>query len=411
MKNNTLAKLKYIYIILLSCFIIIIDNVNKYSLKVISDYSKNTEEYKKNVNTIYYKGKNILKSKLIDDFLSMISDDYISYKKIEKHFINIFFNYPLYSDDPLFKSDFRKKFLNYVSQIKNKTINQIDVFFITRMENFGNNLIIINNCIFYCEIVGCRNIILNKNIHSRNWMIKDPIFIQKLNITITQGSNVLCEKDDVLCINMKKISFFFPIITLPKISFDYIKTEIIRNLPKVNTEPDSLYIHLRGGDAFIAKPHICYAQPPLCFYEKIINNNKFKNIYIISIDNRNIIIDHIKNKYNNVIHNNNSLQIDISLLVNAYNIVLSVSTFSISSIKLNENLKDIWEFDMIRLSQKIKFLHHDFYEFKRQYKIHSMKPTSVYISKMFIWQNSIEQTKLMLEYNCPNDFEIRIPNI
>ena len=112
-------------------------------------------------------------------------------------------------------------------------------------------------------------------------MIKDPIFIQKLNITITQGSNVLCEKDDVLCINMKKISFFFPIITLPKISFDYIKTEIIRNLPKVNTEPDSLYIHLRGGDAFIAKPHICYAQPPLCFYEKIINNNKFKNIYII----------------------------------------------------------------------------------------------------------------------------------
>lgn len=47
MKNNTLIKLKYIYVILLSCFIIIIENVNKYSLKLISNYSQNTGELKK----------------------------------------------------------------------------------------------------------------------------------------------------------------------------------------------------------------------------------------------------------------------------------------------------------------------------------------------------------------------------
>ena len=75
----------------------------------------------------------------------------------------------------------------------------------------------------------------------------------------------------------------------------------MRNLPKVNVDPDDLYIHIRGGDIFNSfNPCSTYAQPPLCFYEKIINKNKFKNIYIISVDRKNVVLNALLNKYNKI---------------------------------------------------------------------------------------------------------------
>ena len=198
---------------------------------------------------------------------------------------------------------------------------------------------------------------------------------------------------------------------MPQIKTDILKFEIIKNLPYVKIERYSLYIHIRGGDAFINEPHSAYAQPPLCFYEKIINNNNFKNIYIISMDKENIIVSALMNKYKRIIYTKNKLEFDISLLVHAYYIVISVSSFSLSSIKLNDNLKDLWECDMIKLSEKIYFLHHHLFKFKIKYKIHTMRPSDRYISKMFLWKRSYEQIKLMFEEDCPNDFVITKPNI
>lgn len=185
----------------------------------------------------------------------------------------------------------------------------------------------------------------------------------------------------------------------------------LKNLPIVNIEPNSIYIHFRGGDIFMKNPSKLYGQPPLCFYEKIINSTKFKNIYIISSDNTNVIIPVITKKYKNIIYNKNNLEYDISLLAHAYNIVLSVSSFVISAIKLNDNLKNIWEYDMMKLSQKLKFLHHHLFKFPIKYKIYTMKPSEKYNSKMFSWKKTPEQIKLMLEEDCPYDFVITKINI
>jgi len=115
-------------------------------------------------------------------------------------------------------------------------------------------------------------------------------------------------------------------------------------------------------------------------------------------------------KYKNIIHNKNNLEFDISLLCHAFHIALSVSSFVISAIKINDNLKDIWEFDIMRLSEKLLFLHHHLFKFKIQYKIYTMRPSDIYSSKMFYWQKSPEQIKLMLEDNCPYDFILTEPN-
>ena len=116
-------------------------------------------------------------------------------------------------------------------------------------------------------------------------------------------------------------------------------------------------IHIRGGDVFTTHSFPYYTQPPLCFYEKVIDKNNFKNIYIISGDRKNIVLDALINKYNNIIFKHNDYKTDISLLIHTFNVVASVSSFLLSSIKFNDNLEHLWEYDIYRLSQKFRLLH------------------------------------------------------
>ena len=184
----------------------------------------------------------------------------------------------------------------------------------------------------------------------------------------------------------------------------------MRNIPQVNINPDELYIHLRGGDIFGSLISSHYSQPPLCFYEKIINNNKFSNIYIISNDRQNVVLDALINKYKNIIFKQNDYKYDISILVHAFNIAASDSSFVFSAIKFNDNLKNLWEYDIYRLSEKFRWLHHHFYKFDIKYKIYTMKPSDIYADKMFRWRASQDQLKLMIEDKCTYDFVLTKPN-
>ena len=94
---------------------------------------------------------------------------------------------------------------------------------------------------------------------------------------IIQDSNIKCENDQVLCLNEVGWNIYYPTIILPQVRTNFIKNEILRNLPFVNIDNDSLYIHIRGGDVFGIRPHASLAQPPLCFYEKIITLVNQKN--------------------------------------------------------------------------------------------------------------------------------------
>ena len=185
-----------------------------------------------------------------------------------------------YEDEPTIKNKLKNKLLEKISEIRKQNTTQITTFFLSRINPFGNNLNCINNAIFYCEILGCNKIILQENNIKRRWLIKEPVYIEKLNITIMQGPKVACNESDILCC-YETWDLLYPIIIKPEIRTQYIKDEILRNLPNVTTSPNDLYMHIRGGDIFSYLPLNVYMQPPLCFYEKVIKRKKFKNnIYI-----------------------------------------------------------------------------------------------------------------------------------
>ena len=352
-------------------------------------------------NEIMYKGSKILKIQLIEDYFSRISIDEQN-KDNERNILNKLFNLSEYSNEPNEKNKYKNVFLNFFSNIKNKKMNKVETLFLDDMSNFGNCIVKINNIIFDCEIVGCHTIIINAP-HS---LIKNPIYIKKLNITIIPSSEINCTDEFTLC----KRNYFDPIFVKSQIRTQYLKEEIMRNIPKVNIDPNALYINLRGGDIFRMATNTHYSQPPLCFYEKIINNNKFSNIYIISNDRQNVVLDALINKYNNIIFRHDNYESDIASLVQASNVVASVSSFFFAAIKFNDNLKNLWEYDILRLCEKFLWLHHHLYKLDIKYKIYTMKPSDIYLNQMFIWRASPYQLKLMIEAECPNDFILTKPN-
>ena len=244
--------------------------------------------------------------------------------------------------------------------------------------------------------------------------INHTLYDKDYNITIEIRNNAVPFVKWLSCISP---NFFYDFYSLKvENRLDIVKNEIINNLPKIELNKKDLIIHFRSSDVFqhINDPEHApdYAQPPLCFYEKILNNYNFDKIYIISEDNiYNPIIKVLQNKYPKIIYNKNTLEIDLSYLVRGYNIVASISSLLISSIKLNDNLNFLWEYDRYPLKSKLFHSHHSIINIKRKFNIYLMEPSEIYKTKMVIWKDSDEQIQIMLNDKCPNDFKIVPPNI
>ena len=126
----------------------------------------------------------------------------------------------------------------------------------------------------------------------------------------------------------------------------------------------------------------------------------------LAVDKANPIINKLINHFPQIILTKNSLEKDISILSNAYNIIGSMSSFLTTLLIINENLKNFWEYDNYRLSQKYLHLHHDIYQYPINFTIYKMKSSLQYMKAMFPWRSNKEQIDLMLNEKCNNKFEV-----
>ena len=296
--------------------------------------------------------------------------------------------------------ELKRQMFGILSRISKQNITSLDNVYLGYYYKLGNSLIALNKVIFYCEILQCKRIFLKKGYYP---LIKNTIYDKKYGLTIEILSNS----------NQKDMTSFFhwphPYYTtlkiIPENRFDVFREEILNNLPKPSTDVNDLYIHIRNGDIY-KEPNrgIYYAQPPLCFYEKVIEFKRFTNVYIIAVNDDYPIIQKLINEYKNTKYKRSSLKEDVSKLVYAYNIVASISSFLTSLIKLNDNLKYLWEYDIYHRPTKINHLHHSVSNFTRKYNIYQMQPSTIYKKTMHFWKRSDDQLNLMINDTCPNDF-------
>jgi len=289
--------------------------------------------------------------------------------------------------------------------IKNN-IDYIDSLYIVGKYSFGNFIISINNAIIFCEFFHCKRIIIKSY---KDIFINNTIFYTKYNLTIEHNSNITYNN-----YSLKQHWRFFYYQTnfrcLGKVNrLHILREEIISNLPKVKVHPDDLYIYIRGGDIF-KKQHANYAQPPLCFYRSILNRFNFRVIRIISQDRFNPILTSLEQLYY-VKFVKNNIKLDISYLASSYNIISAISSFIISIIKLNNNLKFLWEYDFYHLSERYLHLHYSVYTFSFKYIIYLMKASDNYKKLMFHFINSKRQMELMIKEKCYDKFYLIPPRL
>lgn len=255
--------------------------------------------------------------------------------------------------------------------------------------NIGNALIMLNNLINICEKIRCKNIISPGGLQN---IIKNPILYDKFNITIfpkyfenKTNIDIKLENDSI---------FYFRYKRQPhEIRLNIIKEEVLNNIPKFITRADELIINIRSGDIFINIINKNYAQPPLCFYQKIINENMFKKIYILSNGHENPVVDELLKLYPKIKFIHGPIVFDISVIIYAYNLVMPISTFPQTLIHLNINLKNLYIYEI------------SFYELpKGNYTLHKMIPSANYLEKMKRkWKNTEEQLNLMIGEKCLSD--------
>ena len=153
--------------------------------------------------------------------------------------------------------------------------------------NIGNALIMLNNLINICEKIGCKNIIVPKGLEK---IIKNPIVYKEYNITIFPFSYRNKIKIDITL--SRRFIFWFTYNKKPhEIRLKIIREEVLKNIPIYNANQNDLSINIRSGDIFINIINKIYSQPPLCFYQKIINENNYSNIFIVSNGHENPVVD------------------------------------------------------------------------------------------------------------------------
>jgi len=309
---------------------------------------------------------------------------------------------PINGNDSLILKE-KESLLEFLSNNSNHKITKVDTLYLGINFHIGNQLILLGKSIFYCEILGCKRILLKND----KIFIKNKIYYEKYNITIEICNNYFFSDRQIVHDFSYNWLFYFSYIR-PEIRLDILKEEILDNLPKLDVNPDELFIHIRSGDIFKKSKETSefYSQPPLCFYETILRSKRFGRIFIISENKLNPIIDKLILKYPDIIYNENKIDIDIAYLVYAYNIVGSISTFINMLIRLNDNLKYFWEYNLQTLNSKIIHCHHSFFKPYKNITYYTMEPSEKYKLKMEKWNCTDNQLEAMINEICTNTFSV-----
>jgi len=174
----------------------------------------------------------------------------------------------------------------------------------------------------------------------------------------------------------------------------------------LKTDKDTLVIHMRSGDIF--KPggvNKKYAQPSLTYYCKIIDDNNYKKIIVMTqdfqgnpkrLDLSNPVVKELMKLYPDIkLQKNNPLEYDFYTLLNCKNMVMSRSTFSVILSILNPNLINLY-IPIFNTYPDYNF-GNNIYAQTDKYTFNIIKHKIHYEDKMRIWKNTKEQNNLMLD--------------
>ena len=128
--------------------------------------------------------------------------------------------------------------LNHISRCNKRKVTQINFIFLDFSCRFGNQLILLNKAIFYCEILKCKKIILNRNYY---WFIKNKILYRKYKMSIEINKEDKFYYNNIIIDKSKSFFWFFKYF-YPQYRTYILKKEILRNIPNIKINPNDIIL-------------------------------------------------------------------------------------------------------------------------------------------------------------------------
>jgi hypothetical protein len=156
-----------------------------------------------------------------------------------------------------------------------------------------------------------------------------------------------------------------------------------------------LTIHVRGGDAFGPRKPKAYGQPPLAFYELILNANRWAGVTVVHQDLLNPVIPGIfalcETLGVDAVSQSGTIQEDLTVLLGATHLVAGRGTFAPAVAGLAKDCHEVFYFEdkctMVPPRSDVHFV---------RVVDRDKGFTSAVLSRN--WQNTAEQRALMLDY-------------
>ena len=192
---------------------------------------------------------------LFPSFLNKVkirNEQELHLKRVDEIMYNDYLSLKNMTNDSSILSNYKNEILQIFSRNAHKNITSIDKIYINYQLRFGNQLVLMNKAIFYCEIVGCKKIILGQN---NNLYIRNKIIDEKYNLTIETLNSSDDNNNDTFLSTYYPHTFYYFLVVRPENRLGVLKNEILKNLPFIITNTDDLYIHIRSGDIF-PKPYV-----------------------------------------------------------------------------------------------------------------------------------------------------------
>lgn len=215
------------------------------------------------------------------------------------------------------------------------------VLIVKPYQRFGNNILQMIHAIHIAETFGIRVIrfnfdhfttnVLYVNSNTKSSLYKDVRIVDKFyyetnNLRLFPGLLPMTETDR------------------NRIACTYLKP-ILKHVQPSSFLPDyenTLFVHIRSGDVFSEKIHAAYIQPPVDYYRLIFSLEKSKQIVVIYEDEKNPVVNVLREQYPHILFYTLPLLETISVFLHAKYAAIGFGTFIPSILSMNMNCEKVY---------------------------------------------------------------------
>jgi len=195
---------------------------------------------------------------------------------------------------------------------------------VTSLGRFGNNVLQLLNAIHIAQHLGHDEIRFNMPYFKSNKIVINKTAMNKKNLSgdFFYLDKYYTEIPGFEILTYEKILSYAKIYLLPIIKY---KKGYLSAL-QLNLE-STLFIHIRSGDIFGPYAHGNYLPAPLDYYELIIISKPWSNVFVVYEDDKNPVVNKMKQKHPNFIYKSLNLSDTMSVFFEAKHIVGGFGTF------------------------------------------------------------------------------------